>query len=103
MSRIAILCISAALITISGCRTADELSVAECRTIRERELAYMNEWFKPDTDAVLSASDKTVEKCVSGELYSRGDYHCIVSAQSESAMSRCMAQAHAQQGPPQGP
>lgn len=61
-------CQSAVLIAWSGCRMTDGSSVTECRTIRERELADTNEWFKPDTAAVPSASDKAAENCLSGKL-----------------------------------
>lgn len=89
-----------ALVTIPGCK-AERLSTQECQTIREHEFAYMNALLKPSTVDprwANDASDKALAKCISGELYSRKDYECIVSATTSLAMSRCMAEAHEKAG-----
>ena len=88
------------LVTIPGCKEG-ALSVEECKTIREHELKLMNSLLNPssiDPKSANDASDKTIAKCMSGEMYSRKDYECIVSATTSTAMSHCMAQAHEKAG-----
>lgn len=97
MSMTTKVCLLGVLTALSGCKAEDKvegLSAQECRVIRERELEFMNALLKPDSANSTGTSDKAFEKCISGELYSRQDYKCIVAAESNLAMSRCMAQAH---------
>ncbi len=98
MPTAAIVCFLAVLTMIAGCG-ADALSAEQRRTIRERELALMNGLLTADAGAAVGASDKVVEQCIFGELYSRADHRCIIAAESDSAMSRCMARIHEGQGP----
>lgn len=87
-------------IAMMGCK-AERLSAQECRVIRDRELAYMSSLLKPssiDLKRADDSSDKALAKCVSGEMYSREDFKCIDSADTELAMSRCMARVHEKAG-----
>jgi hypothetical protein len=85
----------------SGCQ-ANTLSVAECRAIRNVELAYLqaqDPGSSLDPKWVADSSAKVVAKCAAGQAYTRRDYECIMSAQGKVAMSRCMARAHERAGP----
>lgn len=87
-------------IAMAGCK-AESLSAQECQVIRARELAYMSSLLKSSSSDLKRAdnsSDKAFAKCVSGELYSREDFKCIDSADTELAMSRCMAKVHEKSG-----
>ena len=88
------------LVATSSCKERG-LSVEECNTIRKNELRFMDALLgKNSSDPRLAndAPDKAVAQCISGELYSRKDYECVISATTSAAMSLCMAQAHEKSG-----
>jgi hypothetical protein len=73
------------------------LTADECATIRARELSYLSDLLgEGGADPILSGavSDNAIAQCVSGKMYVRKDYECIVSAKTSLATSQCMAQAH---------
>lgn len=92
--------LSVLMLILAGCKEK-RLTLDECKAIRDHELKYMRALLSPGAVDPISSngvSDKAVASCVSGEVYTRKDYQCIVSAKTNLVMSECMAQAHEKAG-----
>jgi hypothetical protein len=76
--------------------SSEGLSAKQCQSIVDRELAFKNSLLKSSSPNPIAgdSSNQAVASCVSGHSYTREDFKCITSADTELAMSRCMAQAH---------
>ena len=83
---------------LPGCGSS-ALTENECRTIQDKELVYLSANFVEAGKSIDKAwakakIDRGVARCLSGSIYTRKDYECMISARTNEQMSRCLATAH---------
>jgi len=83
---------------LPGCGSS-ALTETECRTIQDKELAYLSANFAQagkslDKSWAKDKIDRGIAKCLSGSIYTRKDYECMISARTNEQMSLCLATAH---------
>lgn len=83
------------LMTISALLTscsAGHLTEKECLTIQEKEIAQISSWSSStrDHEWVSERKRHIVAACVAGERYTREDYMCFISANTNEEIGRCI-------------
>lgn len=81
------------LAAMAGC-AGSHLSERECQMIRDKEFAFKVTLFEAADRMPVEERSANIAACTSGERYTRADFKCIMSAETELEMSRCMAHAH---------
>lgn len=84
-----IIMIACSFFVLFGC-SSRKLTAEECAFIRKKEHLYMKSIFPGQNIDEANIDDKALNKCVSGQAYSRDDYECMVSADSSLKMRRCI-------------
>jgi len=89
--------LSLLLITLASCSSnKSPLSESECKTLADKEATHLASRFErfPDMKAgVLRLADSRAEQCAAGGSFDREDYECVVSANSDSSMDKCLSNA----------
>ena len=96
------LCLAALLLSLTGC-APERLDEKECKAIVDIEQKYKEETFAEvqiNPEWMRKSAARAFAMCMAGDLYTRGDYRCFVSATSQPDVAHCMAGAHEKLPPP---
>lgn len=85
-----------ALLVVTSCG-GKPLTSAECTTLRDKEILHISSLIQVEAPTLQKALDDNAErglaKCVAGDGYNRDDYNCIMAANDEMGIGKCMTEA----------
>lgn len=85
------------LVALTSCNSnKSPLSESECKTLTDKEATHLASRFErfPDMKAgLLHLADSRAEQCAAGESFDREDYECVISADNDSSMDKCLNNA----------
>lgn len=72
------------------------LTEAECQLISDKEIQYAVAHFPPEDagslrERLLKNAADGMAQCTAGKTYRRGDYKCLVKADTPESVGKCIA------------